>query len=254
MRALLITRCREVPNIHENLTRTPEGALSGLWHDVSLFFLHRHRAMCLPAKHLERWHGRHSRSSNETKAKGEASGSSDGNDRSPGSRAAPFLRHLGSSMRAHNLSLLAMTPHGLSVREQFRAIASADVIIYFHGSAHANFFVASPRTLLIELTPYFIRPGEVLARCEACGQKRADASCYTAPPRVDAIDPDRSQSLQLGSMLSRMSVPVRHIAIPAGLIPVDSFNGSWRKLEDWGCLPPSNLARLTAHELVHGLR
>lgn len=147
---------------------------------------------------------------------------------------------LASELRVHGVATRGLAFESLSFCEQLAAVAEADMIIYAHGSAHANFLALTAETTVVELTPYFANATRACMRCADCMQS-TNANCLLKPPLAPTVYDlivGRSQSKRLVAALGSGVPNVQHLAVPAAMC-----NGCQRS--DWGCAPPKQLARLS---------
>lgn len=141
--------------------------------------------------------------------------------------------------------------------EQWAAVSWADVIIYTHGSAHANFFALRPSTTVVELTPYIVNDMKARMRCEACVLGRAtqvptclDSDTPLAPTARDLGYGARSQARQV--IMVRASA--HHTLIPRRLsIPLSVLSLSVLSLRLSLSLSCLTDRPTTSHQLMHQL-
>ena len=153
------------------------------------------------------------------------------------------LARLRVAFAAVNVTTVVATHFSrISLLEQMRAVARASVVLFSHGSSHANLVATSPGTVFVELTPY-VHPDSVAVSCTLNGQLQATAQSGAAGARAGiSVDAGRAQSQSLARMFSAARLPVHHRAVPA-------YPGGSRQ---WGCLPMEALVQIATEALKQG--
>ena len=133
-----------------------------------------------------------------------------------------------------------------SLVTQLRTIARARIILYSHGSAHANFIFARPLTAFVELTPYLRAPRPLARYAHEHGCQEAGATCAQAALRRQWVKAGRAHGQDIASILTAEGVPAAHAAVPiapATGLPLRS-RSSLLACDDWGCLSGRKLVRI----------
>ena len=133
-----------------------------------------------------------------------------------------------------------------SLAAQLRAIASAGIILYSHGSAHANFICARPLTAFVELTPYLHAPRPFARYAQEHGCQEAGVACAQAALRRQWVKAGRAHGQDLASILTAEGVPAAHAAVPIAPATGRPLRNRSSRLacDDWGCLDARKLVRI----------
>ena len=173
-----------------------------------------------------------------------------------GSEEHGHVGEIRSVLRRYGYTTSTAFPERLSMCEQLRATATADIIIYGHGSSQANLLSVSSFTVAVELMPYeyLANPARGLDRCLECA--RPDHSsynplCLAQQPHATEIahrrehmrpaQPfPRNQSAALVAALKIAGLKLKHITVPVA--PHSA----------WSCVPARTLAELAvwSHKLL----
>ena len=159
------------------------------------------------------------------------------------------LLHRGYEVRS-------MWPERLTMCEQFRRVAEADIVLYSHGSAMGSLVALSPGSTAIEIVPveYLESPSRGLARCLECEKavffRREPPTCIAE--RHQGTNITRSSGgagpqqpfardfvAALLETLTEAGVEkLQHIPIPHFQTP------TIETVHPWGCVTPATLAEL----------